>query len=89
MSWTSASWQSARSRSWLTAFVLAGCTMLSTGCGASRLAIPDPTVPHQVAKETEVVIWVRLADGQMTRVPVRLLEGWWIAGPPVVDPGQP
>lgn len=71
------------------AFALVGCTMLSLGCGASRLAIPDPTIPHQVARETEVEVYVRLPDGKMTRAKVRLLKGWWIAGPPVVEAEPP
>jgi hypothetical protein len=37
-----------------------------------------------VAAETCVTIWVRLGSGEMTPQKVRLLEGWWIAGPPVV-----
>jgi hypothetical protein len=70
-------------------YVLAGCMMLSSGCGVSRLAIPDPAIPHQVSKETEVEVWVRLPDGQMTKTKVRLLKGWWIAGPPVVESSSP
>ncbi len=68
-----------------TVFVLACSATLSIGCGASRLVIPDPTIPHQVARESEVEIWARGQDGKMSRVKVRLLEGWWIAGPPVVE----
>ena len=55
-------------------------------CVPKVTAIPDPTVPHQVAAEAVVEIWVRLPDGKWAKVPYRLLEGWWIAGPPVVEP---
>jgi hypothetical protein len=81
---------SLRSVKWLpcrmTLSVLVASAMLSSGCGANRLAIPDPNIPHQVATETPVTIWVRLASGSMTKVQVRLLEGWWVASPQVVDP---
>jgi hypothetical protein len=72
----------------MTLSVLVASAMLSSGCGASRLAIPDPNIPHQVAAETPVTIWVRLANGSMTKVEVRLLEGWWVASPQVVDPAK-
>jgi hypothetical protein len=62
---------------------------LSSGCVPRRLVIPDPTVPHQVAKETTVRIWVEAPDGKRVAADVRLLEGWWIAGPPVVEPEAP
>jgi hypothetical protein len=57
---------------------------LSTGCVNVRI-IPDPTIPHQVAAESEVTIWARGPDGKKAKQRVRLLEGWWIAGPPVVE----
>lgn len=67
------------------ALALLASALLSSGC-AHRTVIPDPTVPHQVAREAEVEIWVQAADGKKVRQKVRLLEGWWIAGPPVVEP---
>jgi len=73
----------------LTMIALAASTTLwsgSVGCSPRVQVIPDPTIPHQVAKEAEVEIWARRADGTMARQKVRLLEGWWIAGPPVVEP---
>lgn len=72
-----------------TTIALAASTMLwstSAGCSPRVQVIPDPSIPHQVAKEAEVEIWARRADGTMARQKVRLLEGWWIAGPPVVEP---
>jgi len=67
---------------------LAASAMLwsaSAGCSPRVQVIPDPTVPHQVATEAEVVIWARRADGSLAPQRVRLLKGWWIAGPPVVE----
>ena len=60
--------------------------LLSSACVPHQLVIPDPTVPHQVAKEVEVYVWARLPSGELARQHVRLLEGWWIAGPPCVEP---
>ena len=86
---TSESWQSGRLLPCRTILsVLVASAMLSSGCGGNRLAIPDPTIPHQVAAETSVTVWVRLSSGAMTKVQVRLLEGWWVASPQVVDPGK-
>jgi len=63
---------------------LASFVMLSC-CGVSRLAIPDPTIPHQVSRESEVEVFVRLPDGKLTPTKVRLLTGWWVASPQVVE----
>jgi hypothetical protein len=38
-----------------------------------------------VARETVVEVWVRRPDGALSREKVRVLPGWWIAGPPVVE----
>ncbi len=58
----------------------------ASSCVHSRPAIPSPTVPHRVAEEAELVVWVRLPDGTFAKQKVRILPGWWIAGPPVVEP---
>lgn len=65
-------------------YVLLASALLSSGC-AHRQVIPDPTVPHQVAEEAEIKIWARAPSGKLVPTPVRLLKGWWIAGPPVVE----
>jgi hypothetical protein len=66
------------------AFVLSACMTL---CCVPRVqVVPDPTVPHQVAEDAQVMIWARLPDGRLAKQPVKLQTGWWIAGPPVVDP---
>lgn len=74
-------------RSPATRLTLALCAsvLLWSGC-AHNVVIPDPTVPHQVAKTTKVKVWVEKGDGKKVMQEIQLPEGWWIAGPPVVDP---
>jgi hypothetical protein len=67
--------------------VLCASATLLPGC-VKRTVIPDPTVPHQVAREAEIEIWVDVKGDKKVRQKVRLLEGWWIAGPPVVEPEE-
>ena len=67
---------------------LAASAMLCAACATASpraTIVPDELVPHQLAEDVQVVIWVRQADGKL--VPVRRLApaGWWIAGPAVVD----
>jgi hypothetical protein len=83
--WRSGSRRSGRFLLPVTLTVLAVSAMLSSGCGRSNV-IPDPNIPHQVASETCVDVWVRRESGNMEKVKVRLLEGWWVASPQVVDP---
>ncbi len=86
MSCTSSERQNGRSRTSLPTLIgLVASAMLSSGC-AGATVIPDPNIPHQVAAETCVTIWARAPGGEMKRVKVRLLEGWWVASPQVVDP---
>lgn len=65
--------------------------LLSTGCAHQKAAIPDPTVPHRLAEEAEVTIWVCVQPPESGRCPayskvkVRVLPGWWVAGPPAVE----
>ena len=68
---------------WLV-LVLLVCVMPLGGC-ASRAVIPDHTVPHRVATEAVVQVWAQRADGRWVKTEVRLLEGWWIAAPQVVE----
>jgi len=58
-----------------------------TGCSLFPRpeAIPSSKVPHRVAEETCVEIYVRLPDGSFRVETVRLLKGWWIASPEVVE----
>jgi hypothetical protein len=66
---------------------LAICAMLSSGCSLfpRTETIPDPSIPHRIADESEAVIWVRRPDGTLTRETVRVLPGWWLASPQVVE----
>lgn len=72
----------------LCAFAL-GSVLLSTGCVPIKAAIPDASYPHRLAEEAEVVIWVRLPSGEFTKTKVRVLPGWWVAGPPAVEGSEP
>jgi hypothetical protein len=69
----------------LTSIVLLASAMLFTGACAHSQVIPDPTIPHQVSREAEVRVWARQPDGKMVEQKIRLLKGWWVAGPPVVE----
>jgi uncharacterized lipoprotein YajG len=62
--------------------VLLASAMLS-GCITPQASIPNPTIPHRVAEEAEVVIWVRRKD-VLTAERVRVLPGWWLSGPGVL-----
>lgn len=63
-------------------FVIA-FAMLSTAC-VKRTVLPDPTIPHQVARDAVVEVWCN--DGsKLVRCRVRLAEGWWVASPQVVE----
>ena len=54
-------------------------------CCAKPTLIPDPRIPHRIADEGELVIWVRAPDGTVHKTRVRALPGWWIASPEVVE----
>ncbi len=73
----------------LTVIVLIACVMLCSACVPKTLTIPDPSIPHRVAEEAAVVIWVRRSDGVLTRERVRLMPGDWIASPQVVEVSGP
>lgn len=64
----------------VTLFTVSGCSLLPR-----PEAIPSSRVPHRVAEETSVRIYVRLPDGSFQEETVRLLKGWWIASPEVVE----
>jgi hypothetical protein len=55
------------------------------GC-PKRNVLPDPSVPHQVAQEARIRVWCRAPDGKQVKCRVRLLEGWWVAAPELVEP---
>lgn len=65
---------------------LAASALLSSGCATSRPVIPSATVPHQLARPVKAAtIWAKGGDGKMHEVRIAIPEGWWIAGPPVVE----
>jgi hypothetical protein len=64
--------------------VLASAMLFSAGCPGPQ-TIPDPSIPHQVAEEAEIEVWCNTPKG-LARCEVRLLEGWWVASPQVVEP---
>lgn len=70
----------------LTALGLLACALLLSSCLPRTEALPDPSIPHRVADEAAVVVWVRRPDGLLVRETVRLLPGWWVASPQVVGP---
>jgi hypothetical protein len=68
-----------------TARALCASAALSLTSCAGKGVIPDPTIPHRLAKEADVVIWARQPDGTLKKTKARALPGWWLAGPPVVE----
>ena len=58
---------------------------LCASCVHGPAVLPDPTVPHQMAAETEVTVWCRTEKGPLSTCTVRLLPGWWVASPQVVE----
>jgi hypothetical protein len=69
-----------------TAAVLFASLVLSLTSCAGRGVIPDPTIPHRLAADADVVLWMRQPDGTLKKVEAHALAGWWLAGPPVVEP---
>lgn len=67
------------------AFVLLSLLTLA-GCVRPSPVIPDDRVPHRVAADAQVDVWVRDVDGRLVSQRVTVREGWWIASPRVVDP---
>ena len=69
----------------LTRLVLIGSALLFA-CSPKIVVLPDPSVPHQVAEDAEVVILVRQPDGKMAPQKVAVAKGWWIASPAIIEP---
>jgi hypothetical protein len=59
--------------------------MLSAGCVARPAVIPDPSIPHQVAEEARIKVWCGTPDRKLEKCEVRLVDGWWVASPQVVE----
>jgi len=60
--------------------------LLSLGCATLPKALPDPNLPHQLADDTSVVIYVRMPDGRLKKEKVKAPAGWWLASPQIVEP---
>lgn len=85
--WTRGNTPRARLRSFPTILaVLALFAWLSSGCAPHAIVIPDPTIPHEVAEELEAIVWLHAPDGYV-KTRIRVLPGYWVAGPEVV--GRP
>jgi hypothetical protein len=59
--------------------------MLSSACATTSKVIPDPSIPHEVSKEAEIEVWCGTPDRHLKKCKVRLLDGWWVASPAVVQ----
>lgn len=66
----------------VTAF-LAGCATTLSKTGA---ILPDERVPHRVAEEAVIWVWARNDKGELVKTKIRLMPGWWVASPRVVEP---
>jgi hypothetical protein len=69
-----------------TVSVLLACASVSLGCLPHQVMIPDPRIPHRIAEEATVTVWVRGPDGKLVKQEVKAFEGWWLASPEVVGP---
>ena len=63
-----------------TALALIAFGMLS----CAKVVIPDPSIPHRVAEEAKVWVWVRTPEG-LSKQCIELQPGWWVASPEVVE----
>jgi hypothetical protein len=54
------------------------------GCGPDR-ALPNPSVPHRLAKPADAVIYVRTSSGDLQEQEVTIPDGWYIAAPALVE----
>lgn len=68
-----------------TVLVLIASVTLCTGCLPQERHLPDESIPHRIAREATVWIWVRRADGSLVQERVRAAEGWWLASSRVVE----
>lgn len=63
--------------------------IVSVGCGASRLVIPDPTIPHQLSRDADAYIWVRTSEGKMSENKVKFRTGDWCASQTLIEGNRP
>jgi len=66
--------------------VIISLLLLMQSCILPRhTAIPSDQIPHKLAEDASVFIWVRRADGKLQKEAVNAQAGWWIASPRVVE----
>jgi hypothetical protein len=58
-------------------------------CGRDNPAIPAGMIPHRLANQYQVEIWVRAGSSdQFIKQMVTLPAGWWVASPSIIE-GKP
>jgi len=67
-----------------TLMLLAASASLFTGCKTALL--PDPTVAHRLAADSEVDVWLRRPDGALTKQRVKFRAGDYCAAAGAVEP---
>lgn len=70
-----------------TVLLLLASALLSSGCVHHQAVLADPSVVHRVAEEVEIQVWARAPGGELVKTQVRVLPGWYVAGPPAIDTG--
>lgn len=58
---------------------------LSLGC-PKRVAVLDPTKPHEVAEEAVIKVWVPVGPNALLKQDAKLLPGDWCAAAAAVRP---
>jgi hypothetical protein len=65
--------------------VLLALLPLFAGC-PHRIVLPDEGQVHQLAADTDVVVWCHGPEVESwTKCNVRASKGWWLAPPSVVE----
>lgn len=64
---------------------LVALLLLSAGCVTTQGAVPDQRIPHRLARDAKLYIWVRDDAGKLREEKVQVFAGWWIASPAVVE----
>ena len=71
-----------------TVVALSASVMLCVGCVPPRLVIPEPSIPHQLAKPAKVKILVGTPDGKYETQTAEIPAGWWVVSDEVAN-GRP
>lgn len=62
--------------------------LLFGGCVGPRPVVLDPSIPHQVAAPTTVMVWGTTPEGRKVQVKAHLMPGDWIASDAIVNPRE-